>query len=57
MPTYRLYHFEEGHIVKARVLTADSNAEAIKEARGLSADQTSELWFGADKIKVFNPVS
>jgi hypothetical protein len=39
------------------VLTADSNAKAIEEARRLSTDHTTELWFGADKIKVFNPAS
>lgn len=54
MPDYRLYHFERGHIVKVRTLTAGDDAEAVGKARDLAGEETSELWCGGRKVKVYN---
>ena len=54
MPGYRLYDFREGHIVKARTLDAEDDAEAIEKGRALAGDQTAELWEGPRKVKIFN---
>ena len=55
MPDYRLYDFENGHIVKVRTLTAEDDVEAIEKARGLAGDMTAELWDGPRKVKIYNP--
>lgn len=54
MPDHRLYHFERGHIVKARTLKAADDAEAIEQSRLLAGNLLAELWRGAAKIKTFN---
>lgn len=56
MPDYRLFYFEDGRIVMARVVTADDDAAAIKKAGEMAGDQTAELWHETEKVHIFNPV-
>ena len=56
MPDYRLYLFENGHIVQGQFVVADDDAAAIERARELAGDQPAELWHEAVKVHIFNPV-
>ena len=56
MPDYRLYLFENGHIVQGQYVIADNDAAAIDKARELAGDQPAELWHDIVKVHIFNPV-
>ena len=56
MSEYRLYHYENGRIVKAQIVNADSDPAAIAQARALAGDRPAELWFDTAKLQIFNPV-
>ena len=56
MPDYRLYLFENGHIVQGQYVIADDDAAAIEMARELTGDQPAELWHDTVKVHIFNPV-
>ena len=54
VPDYRLFHFECGHIVAARLVKASDDGTAIEEGRRLAGDAVAELWRGDVKIKKFD---
>jgi hypothetical protein len=56
MPDYRLYLFENGHIVQGQFVVADDDAAAIERAQELAGDHPAELWSDTVKIHIFNPV-
>ena len=56
MPDYRLYLFENGHIVQGQFVVADDDAAAVQRARELVSDHPAELWFDDVKIHIFNPL-
>jgi hypothetical protein len=56
MPEYRLFYFERGRISGVRVIQAEDDASAIKEAGVLAGDKPAELWLETEKLKIFNPV-
>jgi hypothetical protein len=56
MPDYKIFYFENGRIVNARIISADDDEAAIDQARELVGEKTAELWHETEKIHLFNPV-
>jgi hypothetical protein len=57
MADYRLYLFENGHIVKAEDISALDDFEAVRKAAALVDEKPAELWSGPRKVRIFNPIA